>query len=752
MSHVEPSAAPQLDLSSCAQEPIHIPGSIQPHGILIALAPETLKIRQISANAAKWLGAGDGTPLVDRTLRELLGPEAEDALVPALRNPAAERNPLYAGPLTLPPSGSEKFQCIVHRMASSLILELESAQHGDLTFNAVYPIIHGALNAISDSGSAAELYARAVREFRRLTGFDRVLAYRFDKTWNGHVVAEDKDPDLPSYLDLCFPASDIPEQARELYRLNRLRQIVDVNYEPVPLLRADDAGGEPLDLTFSVLRSVSPIHIEYMKNMGVAASMSISIVQDGRLWGLISCHHRTPRTVPFEVRTACDLLGQAFAIKSSAIEHAVDYERRIHLKAIVTRLLAAMTQHTDFIDGLTANPDDVLSLAGADGAAILFGGRCSLLGVTPPEEQVLSIADWILDEGRAEVFDTDCLPDMIPHGEHLRSRASGLLAISISELHRSFVLWFRREAIQTITWGGDPKKPALASESGMRLHPRKSFEAWRETVRGHSLPWRRAEIDTAAEFRHAMISIVLRNAEEMAGLSAELQRSNKELEAFSYSVSHDLRAPFRHIMGFAELLREHLGNDIDPKTSRYLTTVIDSAQSAGMMVDHLLNYSRIGRAKLYCTRVDMTGLVREAIREAELDSKSRKIEWSVDHLPAVHADVTLMRVVLSNLLSNAVKYSRGRETPKIEIGVSDQGKDFVFHVRDNGVGFDQRFVDKLFGVFQRLHREEEFEGSGIGLANVRRIVARHGGRTWAEGVVGKGATFFFSLPKQVNSL
>ena len=748
MSEARPSTIPALDLSECAREPIHTPGSIQPHGILIAADFATSRITHISANASEWLGL-DVSAAIGTTLEESLGGEAFATIEPALRNRAADRNPLYAGRLSPPPPGNGTFHAIVHRNGNALIVELEfvHSEH-DPTFSTLYPLLHSSLNSLNEASTVDDLHARCAREFRRITGFDRVLVYQFDRDWNGHVVAENvvNDPAMQPYMDLWFPASDIPEQARELYRLNRLRLIADSRYRAVPIAASPDAS-KPLDLSFASLRSVSPVHLEYLRNMGVAASMSLSVIEDGKLWGLISCHHRTPRTVPFEIRAACDFLGQAFSIKLAALDHAREYERRIQLKAIMNGLLAGMAQERDFIEGLTSNPDDLLAFAGADGAAVMYEGRCSLLGSTPHEQQVLAIADWLLGAGRAEVYQTDCLSTLMPESDHLRRTASGLLAVSISQVHKSYVLWFRQEVVQTVTWGGDPTKPVEASPDGpLRLHPRKSFEAWRETVRGRSLPWRQAEIDTAAELRNAIIAIVLKKAEELAGLTAELQRSNKELEAFSYSVSHDLRAPFRHIVGYSELLRQHLGPSIDRQSERYVSTIIDSAHSAGMLVDHLLNYSRIGRSKLYISRVDMNALVREAIRDAKLDEPHRNIEWTVADLPVVAGDLSMMRVAVTNLVSNAVKYTRNRDTARIEIGRRDEASEIVFYVKDNGVGFNQKYVDKLFGVFQRLHREEEFEGSGIGLANVRRIIARHGGRTWAEGMLGEGATFFFSLP------
>jgi light-regulated signal transduction histidine kinase (bacteriophytochrome) len=255
-------------------------------------------------------------------------------------------------------------------------------------------------------------------------------------------------------------------------------------------------------------------------------------------------------------------------------------------------------------------------------------------------------------------------------------------------------------------------------------------------------------VDSAGEFRTAVVRIILRRAEELADLTAELQRSNKELEAFSYSVSHDLRAPFRHIVGYSELLQKRSAN-LDDTSRRYLKTIGDSARYAGTLVDSLLAFSQMGRTALRISSVDMGQLFKEVRDEvAAQEGAGRAIEWSLpEGLPAARGDVTMLRLAVRNLLSNAVKYSRGRDPARIQVTSAATPTHHEYAVRDNGVGFDMRYVDKLFGVFQRLHKMEDFEGTGIGLANVRRIVERHGGRAWAEGTVGEGAVFSFSLPR-----
>lgn len=733
-----------LDLSACDREPIHVPGSIQPHGLLFVLSEADRTVLQASENVGEVLGR-PVSQVLGRPLADVLGVGVAAAVAAELPRAPVRQRPVLLTTVVL--GDGRAYHAVAHRTDGGIVLELELAAPADAAAD-VYPVLDAFADRAERAASVAELSAAAAEEVRRLTGFDRVLVYQFAPDWHGTVVGENRNDRLPAYLHHRFPASDIPAPARELYRHNRVRLIPDAGYRPVPVApAANPVTGRPLDMTYSVLRSVSPVHVEYMKNMETAASMSVSVLRDGRLWGLISCHHRDPKAVPFAVRTTCDLLARAFSLRLATLEHTGDYERRIGVRAAYARLLAGMADRLDFAAGLLDRPDDLLAFAEAQGAAVLTEGGCSLVGDTPTEGQVRGIADWLFRDVRDEVYATDALPVAYPAAVAFKDAASGLLAAAVSKVRPDYVLWFRPEVVRTIPWGGDPYKPAERDGGAARLHPRRSFATWRETVRLRSLPWRPADVEAAAELRNAVVGVVLKRAEQLADLNAELERSNKELEAFSYSVSHDLRAPLRHVVGYAEMLREEAADSLSERGRRCVETIIESSEYAGTLVDRLLAFSRLGRGELQKGRVDMNALVREVRRDVAAAAGDRRVTWRVADLPAVDADVMMLRAAVRNLLENAVKYTRGRDEAVVEVGCRDEGGEVVFSVRDNGVGFDMRYAGKLFGVFQRLHRMEDYEGTGIGLANVRRIAERHGGRAWAEGEEGRGATFYFSLPR-----
>ena len=728
------------DLDRCAAEPIRLPGSIQPHGVLLVLEPHGWRILQASANSAAVIGFAFD-PADAQQFDDL--PFADDALKAEIGVWREGDDPLYLR--TIAVAGATK-QLLCHRTRQGVILELEDAPVSeDQTLEALYPRLRWFLDRIEPASELAELGQLAAQQIRELTGFDRVLIYRFDPDWNGTVIAEDGNGVLPSYFDLRFPASDIPAQARELYRLNRLRLIPDAGYAPVPLVPPfSPVDGAPLDLGQSALRSVSPVHLEYMRNMGTWASMSISILIDGALWGLISCHNQAPKRANAQIRAACDMLGQILALQIGANQRLAQASERIELKRIEGELLAHLSHERDFIEGLARHSDAWLRLTGATGAAVVSNGHIVVAGETPAEADLIELAAWLAEQPFDDVYATDTLAEHWPPAAGLQDIASGLLAASISELHPSFILWFRPEVIRTVKWSGDPNKGVQADG---RISPRHSFEAWKQLVERHSVAWRPAEIDAARDFRTSIINVILRRAEERAAMAGELERSNKELEAFSYSVSHDLRAPFRHIAGYAELLSER-AKELDDKSRHYLANIVDAALSAGRLVDDLLRFSHLGRASLNMIRVDMAKLADEVVRSLAPEIADRSIEWRIDRLPPAWGDPAMVRQALFNLVANAVKYSRTRTPAVIRITGRTVEDATEYSVSDNGVGFDMAYADKLFGVFQRLHRVEEFEGTGIGLALCRRIIDRHGGHIEADGALDRGATFTFTLPKR----
>lgn len=733
-------------IANCAKEPIHIPGSIQPQGFLMAFDEQVLTVLQVSENVSDWLGL-DPDQLLGQPLDTLL--EDSASLAERLAQLSHdETTPFHIGDVRFR-EGSRSGQLIAmmaHRYDGVLIAEFEPTSNVIAAYNNLYPVVRTFIGHLQDAVDIDELCRLSVEEVKRITGFGRVKAYSFDADGNGLVLAESLDEDYPSYLGLSFPASDIPPQARALYVANRIRVIEDAHYQPSPLRPAlNPRTGQPLDLSYAALRSVSPVHLQYMRNMQTIASMSISIVVEGQLWGLISCHHAEARSVGFQTRTACELLGRMLSLQIEAKIAQARTQHLLQLRQQIVQMLSSMADRDSVSEGLLALPDTFLNFARASGAAIISASRCELIGQTPPRDQVNALVQWLSTRSGEDLFQTDNVSRDIPQLPGLAKHVAGVLAVAISELHSHYLIWFRPEQTRIVNWAGKPEKSISAS--GV-LNPRNSFARWQENISGFSTPWHAQEPESALELRNAVLGIVLRKAEEMAQLANDLKKSNKELEAFSYSVSHDLRAPLRHIAGYAELLNDFEGAKLSERGLRFLEHIGESARFAGTLVDNLLSFSQMGRSALRFSDVNLQALVDSIREEMKPDYQGRNLEWHVQPLPTVVADAVFLHLALRNLLANAIKYSRERNPAIIVIGAQENDDEVVIFIRDNGVGFNMEYVDKLFGVFQRLHRMEEFEGTGIGLASVRRIIERHDGRVWAEGAIDQGATFYFALPKR----
>ncbi|MFB2917639.1 ATP-binding protein [Aerosakkonema funiforme] len=529
MSRREIITAEEAVLTNCEREPIHTPGSIQPHGVLLVLREPHLTILQVSNNTLEFFGLS-AEKLIRKNLNELL----DNSQIEQFKQSLITQDLKSVNPLKLTIKSAidrSVFDGIIHRIDGVLILELEPASlQENVSFFSFFHHVRAAASKLQETCKLQELCQAIAVEVRKMTGFDRVMVYKFNAEGHGCVIAEDKRQNLPSFLNLHYPATDIPKQARKLYCLNLLRLIADVNYQPVDVIPTyNPVMNNALDLSFSVLRSASPMHIEYLQNMGVGASMSISLIKDGKLWGLVACHHYSPKFVSYEVRTACQFLGQVMSVELSAKENNEDYDYKLQLKSITSKFIEYMSKEENFVNGLVKYHPNLLDLVSAEGAAICIDDKLTIVGKTPSISEIKQLIEWIDNTFKLDVFYSDNLALLYPEAEKFKDVASGAIAISISQTRSNYVLWFRPEVIQTVNWAGNPHQPAQIQErmtdGSLRLSPRKSFEMWKEIVKLKSLPWKKCEIDAAYELRNAIISIILRQADELAKLNMALLKS-----------------------------------------------------------------------------------------------------------------------------------------------------------------------------------------------------------------------------------
>jgi chemotaxis family two-component system sensor kinase Cph1 len=517
----------EIDLDNCVSEPIHIPGSIQPRGVLIVVQEPDMTVVQISANAFELLDINPVSSL-QRPLGAAIGEVAALAVARAASafGDLRERNPHET---SLRVRGDlVAVDVILHRAGAGLLLvELEpSTGVRPLAFQNTYLAVRGAVAALNRSVTLMELFELTASAVRELTGFDRVMVYRYDEEYNGEVVAEAKRDDLNSFFGLRYPASDIPAQARALYEKNWIRLISDISYTPSPLIPVDNpVTGQPLDLTHSTLRSVSPMHIEYLQNMGVHASMSISLLRDGKLWGLIACHHYAgPHTPTYAVRAAAEFLGSTLSLRLLDQFEAEDIRGRLAAQTLLAELISGTIDQTDPLAAALLGAPGLLDLIPGDGIVVHAGGRTEVRGTVPGPLVVGAIASWAL-AAEEHIIASDCLSTTLPQLGVDPELVSGALVVVLPA--GQFVLWLRGEARRLVDWGGDPHNKELASQEGdsTRLSPRKSFERWREVVRFRSLPWTRDEQELAADLRRHLVESLYARSRLDVRLAETVQRS-----------------------------------------------------------------------------------------------------------------------------------------------------------------------------------------------------------------------------------
>jgi len=736
------------NITNLKEAPIHLTGQIQPHGILLVLQEPDLQILQVSQNT---LGIFNLYPedVIQKKLEDLLDPFQ----IEKIKFWLLEENLDFINPskIWIKQKGDEYtvFDAVFHRnIEGFLILELEPAtSQENIPFLSFYHLAKASIRRLEEKKSLQDFSKIIVQEIRKITRFDRVLLYKFGENEDGSVIAEEKIDTLESYLGLHYPESDIPRPARELFLDNSLRIIPDTKFQLSAELfpKNHPVSGKPIDLTNSILRSAAPCHIEYLHNMGVGASLTISLIKDKKLWGLIACHHQSPKYISYELRKACEFLGRVIFTEISALEETEDCDYQISLLNIKSQLVEYMAQKKDFVDGLIQNKINLLNLTKAEGAAIYFSGKYTLIGNTPQEEELNSLVEWLKSNIVDEVFFTNSLPHIYPPAANFKNIASGLLAISLSP--QSYILWFQPEVIQTVNWGGNPNLSFSVDKSAgiEKLSPRKSFKLWVETVRLTSLPWQSVEIKVALELRKSIINIILRQSDELAKLAQHLERSNAELKKFAYVTSHDLQEPLNQVTNFAQLLEMRYKSELDTDGKEFIGYVIEGVTLMQMLIDDVLEYSKVDTSRIAFQVTEV-----ETTFELALNSLSQRIAQigatiTHDPFPTVMANSTQLIQVFLNLIGNAIKF-RSSQPLKIHIGVQRQEDEWLFSVQDNGIGIDPQFSDRIFIIFQRLHTREEYPGTGMGLTICKKIIECHGGRIWIDSQVSHGTTIYFTIP------
>jgi len=730
----------KIDITNCDREPIQYIGTSQSHGVIIAFNREDNVITHCSENSLELLGI---------KAEELLG-QPVSILLPEAFSGYFPREGSKKELLPETEINAATFLIIAHISGGSIILDFE-APHEKRSAVNFQKQLSAILNELNSTGTIDELTNRGASLVRTLFGYDRVMIYQFDEVWNGKVIAEEKNEDLESWLGLHYPATDIPQPSRDLFLKQEIRLISDVQYEPARIISTQYAvDNKPLDLSLSELRGVSPIHIEYLKNMGVGASLTAAIVIKGKLWGLLACHHYSPKYINYYQRQSVKFLTQIFTNNLNVLTIQNFIEKSESYIDTRGAILSQLRSQPDLLVALASGDMPFTSYIPCSGGAVSINGELRLLGKTPGEEEVRELLQEL--QGNNEVvYHTSNLEKVYPPASKYREKASGILSVKIGDRSGDHLIWFRGENATEVSWGGNPEKNSIVKEGVAYLSPRKSFEKWTNQLSGISIPWKDHEIDAVNFLREGITHIIVsRQKEEIKQLNIELNGLNKDLESFNYSVSHDLRAPLRGISGFVNFLKEKNYYNLDEEGRRHIDIIQRSAKEMHTLIDELLSYSKLGRARLQLTKVDILALLESILENLNVAHEYSQTEIVINRqIPACPGDRTLVYQLFLNLVGNALKYSEKASQPRVEIGFESGDGQVIYFVKDNGIGFDPKFKDKIFNVFLRL-AGNEYPGTGVGLATVKKVVEKHKGKIWVETAPGEGSCFYFILNEANN--
>jgi two-component system, chemotaxis family, sensor kinase Cph1 len=660
-------SAQPADPTSCDQEPIHIPGSIQPHGILLAIDPETATVIQVAGETERLLGR-TVTQILNEPVGEVLGSDPAMLIQSSSNGPLAE--PVFLGSISVP-AASRMLDVVAHRRDGLLILEMEPAEAHRDSAARMLAKLHAISTELETQLDLTRLCRAAAREMRSLIGFDRVMIYRFLEDKSGCVVAEAKIAELAPFLNHHYPASDIPRQARALYVRSPVRLIPDVNYAPAPLIPAlCPATNEPLDMSDCWLRSVSPTHIQYLKNMGVAASMSISIVIEGTLWGLIACHHASPKQVPYELREASKHVGQILSQLIRARQEASHHTETLRLSSTRDELSWTLARSEAVDKALLEHGPALFTLIPADGAAIRFGEEVLCIGHAPPEAEVKKLTAWIMNSSRPDPYATDVLAERYGPASDPAFQMAGILATVVSRETPLVLMWFRAEYVQTINWAGNPHKPVEPGTNLGTLTPRKSFDAWQETVRNRSRAWSSAEVNGVRKFRDTVFDLLQR--QRLRELNLQLRRTLSDKEELLEQKNLRMQEVNHRVQNSLHLVNSMLSIQERETSDPTIRSHFEEARQRIIAVSTV--HQRLWRSD-QIQNVEFGTYLRE-LRDGLVEVWGRSWDQHVTiHAPPILLPTDraiILALVITELLTNAIKYAYPEGVGPIDVTVQEQ--------------------------------------------------------------------------------
>ena len=736
------------DIENCADEAIHLIGTLQDFGCLIGFDKNTGAISFFSDQTAEMLS-------ID--LDKLVKGNWSDMSIQYSQVFSADNwHKLVNGDsLTDIYHSGESHESIINFQSTEkyILAEIErlEPQNNRTHFYERTSAFVSASNQTTSLKEFAGVFSWMIKD---LTNYDRVMIYRFDEDYNGEVFAEAKNDELPPFYGLHYPHTDIPKQARQLYKKKHLRLLSNVDAEDQGIISLDPSiKAHDIDLSMMTLRSVSPMHIEYLKNMGVTGTLTISIMIDKQLWGLVACHHYSPKVLSYGKRREALLQTQLFSAQLKRWEASEEYQKVQEKEHIYQSILEEVLKGGDKFKSATSS-SYFIGLTESTSGAIIRNGQVYSYGPTPDEKKIFKIQQW-MQQNNERIFLSNEFSRHTEIANDIKDIASGVLYYSFDTSIDSAMIWFREQLSEGVKWGGNK------NTSTDKLTPRSSFEAWEEEVEGRSAEWHSYQIQAGLRLgafleKEVSITSLKEQKQQLERATNQLKSKNEELSQFNWISSHDMKEPLRKIRMFIDQIRFEEDRLSDEQLN-YFNRLDRSATRMQKLIADLLDYSRLSKKEAFKVE-NLTNLIEELKNHFDLEEIPFRLDY--DKLPEAEIVGFQIKQLFANLISNSIKFRKIEETLEITIRQEQLSQDELekFHLNpklnyfkivytDNGIGFEREYSDQIFEVFQRLHTQKSFEGTGIGLAICKKVVESHKGEIYAHGEQGKGVRFTIILPR-----
>ncbi|MEP4199429.1 MAG: ATP-binding protein [Aliishimia sp.] len=751
----------RVDLDTCDQEPIHLIGAVQPHGALVAFDVDSHEILYVSANSAEFVGYS-AQAILGKPIDLLIGPDnlaqmpvfSSETTMPELLKPWFIEFAGATGELI-------QAECLPHRNKNHIILEFLHHQAAPATVWEDELLRREIISELIKPDALNELADVSARIIRDVTGFDRVMIYKFAEDKHGEVIAESTNrPD--SFLGLHYPASDIPDPARRHFTLNVMRSIPDINGAHIPILGlsgevADADSDTPLDLTYSKLRAVAPVHVEYLNNMGVGGSLSISLITNGELWGLVACHHYSPRLVSSSRLRFAELLGGTVSALLQSIENTSQLKKNIEAEKTAFFIEQQVRGGLSLSDLVTQEADVLMKLVDAEGLCMVLGDDAVHAGALPDGSLDFAQLNTLSAEG---VATTDTLSSAIEMTRDQMASVAGAAYLNLSDDGKDYLVLLRSNYHQTIRWAGKPGKIETKDKDGItRLSPRGSFALWQEERIGKSKPFDAIDRDTLRILRRALFALNSVERERQA-LEAQKKAEAEEMRLrhslldaarasslgeLASAIAHELNQPLSAISNYVSACQQEFKNAgvaIPPQAKLLIDTAIEETARAGELVRRVRDF--ISRGDLKAELIDLNQVIRQGVALAHVSNEKPQLTIEFDlaaDIPRVFADPVQIGQVLLNLTRNSMSAMAHLEVQTLKIATRRVDELVEISVHDTGPGIPE---DVQAYIFEPFHASTT-KGMGIGLSLCRSIVEAHAGRIWVEPTEA-GAKLIVQLP------